>query len=69
MQATYSTTNEAANALTRSIREVRAGLSVFGEDCPHGRSLLRKQQENRAEAERLMPGAGFLAQRQAFPGL
>ena len=37
--------------------------------CPGYRYALRDQARNRAEAEKLMPGAGFQKQMEAFPGL
>jgi hypothetical protein len=59
------------DALRVSIESVNRELRRFtGDACCDGyRYALRHRAINRAEAERLMPGVGFMEQQQAFPGL
>jgi hypothetical protein len=59
------------DALRHAIEEVNKQFRRFTGDacCPAWHYARRDQTRNRAEAERLMPGAGFFAQRRMFPGL
>jgi hypothetical protein len=59
------------DALRASIEAVNRQFRRFAGDacCPGYQYALRDQARNRAEAERLMPGAGFFIKRMMFPGL